>query len=52
MVAQAHRYGIDFQGFKNKDLDPERFEWILKERSTEKIKEEERIKSRLAKAGY
>ena len=52
MVAQAHRYGIDFEGFKNKDLDPERFEWILKERSTEKIKEEERIKGRLAKAGY
>jgi len=40
------------EGFKDKDLDPEKYEWVIRKKSKETIEEEERIKSRLAKAGY
>jgi hypothetical protein len=49
---QAHRYGIDFEGLNNKDLDPDKYEWIIRKKDKETISMEERIKSRLAKAGY
>ena len=52
MVAQAHRYGTDFEGLKGKDLDPDKFEWIIRKKSIETLSEEERIKNRLAMAGY
>lgn len=52
LVFQAHRYGIDFAGFKGKDLDPERFEWLISRKSKKTLDEEEQIKKRLAMAGY
>jgi hypothetical protein len=52
LIFQAHRYGRDYKGLKNKDLDPEKYEWIIRRKGGETIKMEERIKSRLAKAGY
>ncbi|MCL4377182.1 MAG: aryl-sulfate sulfotransferase [Actinobacteria bacterium] len=51
-IFQAHRYSIDFEGFKNRDLDPNKYEWIIQKKSKESIEEEEIIKNRLAKAGY
>lgn len=52
LIFQAHRYGVDFEGFKGKDLDHDKFEWIIQRKSTATLTEEERMKSRLAKAGY
>lgn len=52
LIFQAHRYGEDFEGFKDKDLDPEKYEWIIHKKSKENIQEEEMIQSRLARAGY
>jgi len=52
LIFQAHRYGLDYKGLNGKNLDPERFEWIIQEKSDETLKEEKRIKNRLAKAGY
>ena len=51
-IFQAHRYSIDFEGFKGRDLDSERFEWVHREKSKKTIEEEDKIKSRLSKAGY
>lgn len=52
LVFQVHRYGLDFEGFKGKDLDPEKFEWVIQKRSREAMTEEEKIMSRLSQAGY
>ena len=52
IVFQAHRYGEDFEGFKGKNLDPERFEWIIQEKSKDTIDEEEKIAKRLSMTGY
>ncbi len=51
-IFQAHRYGIDFEGFKGKNLDPDRFEWIIRKKSKETLDIEARIRDRLAKTGY
>jgi hypothetical protein len=50
-VFQAHRYGPDYEGLNGKALDPNRFEWVIREKSTETL-EEEKILSRLKKLGY
>ncbi len=52
LMFQAHRYGQDYAGLEGKDLDPERFEWVIRKKEDKCSKEEERIKQRLAKAGY
>lgn len=51
-IFQAHRYSHGFEGLKNKDLDPKRYEWVIQEKSEETKEEEENILSRLSKAGY
>jgi hypothetical protein len=52
LIFQAHRYGEDYEGLKGKDLDPEKYEWVIQPKSQETIDEEANVKSRLAKAGY
>jgi len=52
LVFQAHRYGEDFKGFQGKDLDPGKYEWIIRKKSKEVIDEEMAIKRRLARLGY
>jgi hypothetical protein len=52
LIFQAHRYGIQFEGFTGKDLDPERFEWAFQHKGQRILDEEARVRSRLAKAGY
>jgi len=52
LIFQAHRYSLEFAGFKGKDLDPERFEWSFEKKSEQISEEEARIRSRLSKAGY
>lgn len=42
LIFQAHRYGLDYKGLKGKNLDPERFEWIIQEKSDEALKEEKK----------
>jgi len=46
-VFRAHRYGPDYPGLQGKNLDPERFELVLREKSKEKLRER-----RLAGLGY
>ncbi len=50
-VFQAHRYGPDYEGLKGKTLDPNRFEWVIREKGA-KTSEEEKALSRLKKLGY
>ncbi len=50
-VWQAHRYPYDFEGFKDKNLDPDRYEWVIQEKSQASKAEEEVIK-RLESLGY
>jgi hypothetical protein len=52
MIFQAHRYGLDFSGFKGRDLDPDKFEWVIRRKSKETLDEEDSIGKRLAMAGY
>ncbi|HUV08490.1 MAG TPA: aryl-sulfate sulfotransferase [Spirochaetia bacterium] len=52
LIFQAHRYGEEFEGFRGKDLDPERFEWAIRRKSDKIIDMEARIRSRLSRAGY
>ncbi len=52
LVFQTHRYGIDFEGFKGRDLDPNKFEWVIRRKSTGTLDEEKAIKSRLSMLGY
>jgi len=49
LVFRAHRYGSDYPGLKGKDLDPDRFELVLRKR----IKGEEKAaEKRLTDLGY
>ena len=52
LVFQAHRFGEDFRGFQGKNLDPERFEWVIQKKSKKAREEEEEVKRRLARLGY
>lgn len=57
LIFRAHRYGCDFQGLKGKDLDPDRFEWVIRkkggpEESIHVAKDEEAVKKRLQQLGY
>ena len=57
-VSKAHRYGYEFDGFKGKDLEPDRFEWVLQEKGKPVAEDiapdskEEAVRSRLARLGY
>lgn len=50
-VWQAHRYAFDHPGLADKNLDPDRYEWVLRERSQKDIEEEQTLK-RLKSLGY
>jgi hypothetical protein len=52
LIFQAHRYGVDFAGFRDKELEPDRYEWVIQKKSADTLTEEERIRKRLAMAGY
>jgi len=51
LVFQAHRYGLDYEGLKGKMLDPNRFEWVIREKDVKTL-EAEKAFSRLKKLGY
>ena len=51
LVFQAHRYGPDYKGLKGKMLDPNRFEWLIRQKDAKTLEEEEAL-SRLKKLGY
>ena len=56
LIFKAHRYGHDYEGFKEKTFDPDRFEWLLREKGkpiTEDKKDiKERARKRLKRLGY
>jgi hypothetical protein len=58
LVFKAHRYGPEYEGLKEKELDPDRFEWVLKEQGkaiteeAEKIDIKKKARSRLKRLGY
>ena len=52
LVFQIRRYGLDFNGFKGKDLNPDKFELTWKKTKKNKINDSKKIQDRLAKAGY
>jgi len=57
IIFKAHRYGCDYKGLKGKELDPDRFEWMLKEKgepSAEQYETEisEEVKRRIKHLGY
>jgi outer membrane protein assembly factor BamB len=52
LMFQAHRYGNEYPGLQGKDLDPDKYEWIISRRTSESLDEEARIKRRLELAGY
>lgn len=35
IMYRAYRYGVDYEGLRGKDLDPEKFEWSLQEKGKE-----------------
>ncbi len=47
LVFRVHRYGPDYPGLKGKNLDPNKYELVLHERSEEKM-----VERRLANLGY
>jgi len=51
LIFQAHRYGTEFNGFLGKNLNPEKYEWIISKKNSQKS-EEEHIQKRLNMAGY
>ena len=60
-IFKAHRYGYDFPGFQGKTLDPERFDYVIREEGvqepgggegTKALSPEEATKRRLAALGY
>jgi len=55
-IFRAHRYGSDFPGLKGKDIDPDSFELVLKEKgkpgSEEASESEKTLLSRLGHLGY
>lgn len=53
MMYRAHRYGLDYEGLKGKDLDPHKFEWLLQEQGAPETEKKGRaINDRLTKLGY
>ncbi len=56
VVFKAHRYGVDFEGFRGKNLDPKKYEWMLKEEgkpsSERKEAQELAVRRRLSQLGY
>ena len=52
IIFKAHRYGVDFKGFKGRNLDPEQYEWVIKKKDSASFDEAERIKRRLSMTGY
>jgi len=52
LVFQAHRYSADFEGFKERDLDPDQYEWTISKKDQTEIDEEEITRNRLTRAGY
>lgn len=51
LVFQAHRYGPDFEGLKGKMIDPNRFEWTIREKGVKTL-EKEKAFNRLKKLGH
>lgn len=56
-IFRAHRYGYDYAGLKGKDLNPGKFEFVLKEQdeafdTPKKLSAKEVAKRRLADLGY
>lgn len=49
LVFRAHRYGPDYPGLKGKDLDPDRYKLVLREKPRE---EEKAVQKRIAELGY
>ena len=59
MIFRAYRYGPDYEGLKGKVLDPDRFEWVLVEKSKSGVDKlypipdgEKAVHERLARLGY
>ncbi len=52
LMFQAHRYGKDFEAFKGKNLDPDRYEWRIGKIEQEMSEEEAKVRKRLEQAGY
>jgi sugar lactone lactonase YvrE len=50
-VWQAHRYAPDFPGLVGRDLDPDRFEWVLRQKGAKEMQEEMTLR-RLKSLGY
>ena len=50
-VFQAHRYSPDYNGLKDKDLDPEKFEWVVNRKKAKK-EGKKKILERLKNLGY
>jgi hypothetical protein len=56
-IFKAHRYGYEYAGLKGKDLNPNKFEFVLKEKdgvfdTSKKLSAEEEARRRLAALGY
>jgi outer membrane protein assembly factor BamB len=56
LIFKAHRYGYAYEGLQGKVLDPDRFEWLLREKGKSITEEKEDIKEkarrRLKRLGY
>jgi hypothetical protein len=55
LVFRAYRYGADFPAFKGKDLDPGRFELVLRDKqgaAPEESEEAKKLRTRLGHLGY
>ena len=54
LIFKAHRYGYDYEGFRGKALDPDRFEWQLREKGKTIAEKEmkEKARRRLKRLGY
>lgn len=56
LIFKAHRYGHDYEGLKGKTLNPDRFEWLFREKGKpitgDKKDIKERARRRLKRLGY
>jgi hypothetical protein len=52
LMFQAHRYDEGFEGLRGRNLDPEKYEWVISRKSDKRTDEEARILRRLELAGY
>jgi hypothetical protein len=53
MVFRALRYSPDYPGLKGRNLDPDRFEWVLQEKAIKHPSQKEQLlKERLKRLGY